>query len=156
MIPAPIPAFLVDAGGQPWMSLEFRLVIAESGQPRAKAILPETRPKRKAASLDSHPQRTLKENHSLALGYSYEGDAVRNTLVQFAYQQPFTAEQMKALSQNLGYESPMTTFGSYGPLTRDRQGEVIAGVGRQPGGVDLSQSTPVELARALSAKLGAG
>ena len=81
---------------------------------------------------------------------------VRNTLVQFAYQQRLTAEQMKALSQNLGHESPMTTFSSYGPLTRERQGEVIAGVGRPPGGVDISNLTPVELARALSAKLGAG
>jgi hypothetical protein len=60
---------------------------------------------------------------------------------------------MKALSQNLGHESPMTTIGSYGPLTRERQGEVIAGVGQQVGGVDLSKSTPAELVRALSAKL---
>ena len=80
----------------------------------------------------------------------------RNTLVQYAYHQKFNAEQMRALAQNLGHESPLTTFSSYGSLTRERQGEVIAGVGRQAGGVDLSQITAAELARALSDKLGTG
>jgi hypothetical protein len=45
----------VDAGGQPWISLEFRLVKTEFGQPRANAILPETWPKRKAATYRPKP-----------------------------------------------------------------------------------------------------
>lgn len=105
---------------------------------------------------DAGPVRRIFREAFARIGLSFsKPHSVRNTLVQFAYQQRFTAEQMKALSQNLGHESPMTTFGSYGPLTRERQGEVIAGVGRQAEGVDLSRLTPVELARALTAKLGA-
>jgi hypothetical protein len=88
----------------------------------------------------------------LPFGKSY---TVPNTLVQFAYQHQFTAEQMKALSQNLRYVSPMMTFDSYGQLTRQRHGEVIAGEGRQSGGVELSQATPADLAWALSAQLEA-
>jgi integrase len=91
------------------------------------------------------------------IGLSFtQPHSARNTLVQYAYQQKFSAEQMKALAQNLGHESPLTTFGSYGPLTRERQGEVIAEVGRQSGGVDLTQLTAAELLRALSVKVGAG
>lgn len=105
---------------------------------------------------DAGPIRRIFREAFARIGLSFsKPHTVRNTLVQFAYQQRFTAEQMKALSQNLGHESPMTTFGSYGPLTRERQGEVIAGVGRQAGRVDISQLTPAELARALSAKLEA-
>ena len=106
---------------------------------------------------DAGPVRRVFREAFARIGLSFsKPHSVRSTLVQFAYHQRFTAEQMKALSQNLGHESPMTTFSSYGPLTRERQGEVIAGVGRQPGGVDISDLTPAELARALSVKLGAG
>jgi integrase len=105
---------------------------------------------------DAGPVRRIFRQAFARIGLSFsKPHTVRNTLVQFAYQQRFTAEQMKALSQNLGHESPMTTFGSYGPLTRERQGEVLAGVGRQAGGTDISQLTPAELVRELSAKLGA-
>ncbi len=105
---------------------------------------------------DAGPVRRIFREAFARIGLPFsKPHTARNTLVQYAYQKGFSAEQMKALAQNLGHESPLTTFGSYGPLTRERQGEVIAGVGRQTAGVDLSQSTPAELARALSAKLGA-
>jgi integrase len=106
---------------------------------------------------DAGPVRRAFAEAFARIGLSFtKPHTVRNTLVQFAYQQKFTAEQMKALSQNLGHESPMTTLGSYGPLTRERQDEGIAGLGSKTGGVYLSDLTPAELARALSAKLEAG
>ena len=36
-----------------------------------------------------------------------------------------TPEQFKAWSQNLGHESPLTTFTSYGKVSLHRQGELI-------------------------------
>ncbi len=104
---------------------------------------------------DAGPVRRVFSGAFARIGLPFsKPHTARNTLVHYAYQKGFNAEQMKALAQNLGHESPLTTFGSYGPLTVERQGEVIAGVCRKGGGVDLSQWTPAELARALSAKLG--
>ena len=34
-------------------------------------------------------------------------------------------EEVKAWSQNLGHESPLTTFTSYGTIATDRQGELV-------------------------------
>lgn len=56
---------------------------------------------------------------------------MRDTLTQLAYQRQLTPEQLKAWSQNLGHESVLTTLGSYGRVTSERQGEVIAAL-RQP------------------------
>jgi integrase len=105
---------------------------------------------------DASPVRRIFREAFRRIGRPFsKPHTVRNTLVQYAYQQKFTAEQMKALSQNLGHDSPMTTFGSYGALSRERQGEIIAGAGRRMDSVDVSELTPIELIRALSAKIGA-
>ncbi len=42
-----------------------------------------------------------------------------------------TPEQFKAWSQNLGHESPLTTFTSYGKVSLYRQGELVRGAGKQ-------------------------
>ena len=54
----------------------------------------------------------------------------RNTLVQLAYQLRLPPEQFKVWSQNLGHESILTTFSSYGPVTPYRQGEIMRQIGR--------------------------
>ncbi len=41
---------------------------------------------------------------------------LRNTLVQVAYDRKLDAEAFKAWSQNLGHESCLTTFSSYGTV----------------------------------------
>jgi integrase len=70
----------------------------------------------------------------------------RNMLVQQAYKHCKTPEQFKAWSQNLGHESPLTTFTSYGKIDLHRQGDLILR------GKDLGEETPVtrrELAQLL-------
>ncbi len=62
---------------------------------------------------------------SIDLPY-YKPHSVRDTLTQLAYQRQLTPEQLKAWSQNLGHESVLTTLGSYGRVSSERQGEVIA------------------------------
>tara|TARA_R110000737_G_scaffold347621_1_gene379522 strand:- start:234 stop:1322 length:1089 start_codon:yes stop_codon:yes gene_type:complete len=49
----------------------------------------------------------------------------RNTLVHFGQEKCTTPEEFKAWSQNLGHESPLTTFISYGHIDPHRQGNLI-------------------------------
>jgi integrase/recombinase XerD len=52
--------------------------------------------------------------------------SLRNTLVQVAYQLQLPPEEFKVWSQNLGHESILTTFSSYGPVTAYRQADYAA------------------------------
>ncbi len=52
--------------------------------------------------------------------------SVRDTLTQLAYRRQLTPEQLKAWSQNLGHESVLTTLGSYGRVSSERHGEMMA------------------------------
>lgn len=49
----------------------------------------------------------------------------RKTLAQLGQKTCCTIEQMKAWSQNLGHEDVMTTFASYGTLSRSQQAEIM-------------------------------
>jgi integrase len=60
----------------------------------------------------------------VALPY-FNPRSLRNTLVQVAYDLNLDAEQFKAWSQNLGHESCLTTFSSYGTIPPARQAEII-------------------------------
>ncbi len=53
---------------------------------------------------------------------------LRKTLVQVGEQRCRTPEEFKAWSQNIGHESVMTTFRSYGNVSVERQGELIKGL----------------------------
>ncbi|MEM1381753.1 MAG: site-specific integrase [Pseudomonadota bacterium] len=55
--------------------------------------------------------------------------AFRRTLQDWAAKRCKTPEDYKVLSQNLGHESVLTTFASYGIVARERQGEIIRGMG---------------------------
>ncbi|MBV8107974.1 MAG: tyrosine-type recombinase/integrase [Hyphomicrobiales bacterium] len=50
---------------------------------------------------------------------------LRNTLVQVAYDLKPDAEAFKAWSQNLGHDSCLTTFSSYGTVPPARQAEIL-------------------------------
>ncbi len=65
-------------------------------------------------------------------GISYSNlHSFRGTLVTLGEQICKTPEQFKAWSLNLGPESPLTTFTSYGPPSLHRQSELIRGAGKQ-------------------------
>lgn len=61
---------------------------------------------------------------------------VRDTLTQFAYKLQLNPEQLKAWSQNMGHDSPLTTLGSYGPVSSERQAEIINALGQSDGTTD--------------------
>ena len=55
----------------------------------------------------------------------YSPHSFRNTLVNLGEKVCKTPEDFKAWSQNLGHESPLTTFTSYGVVSPYRQGDII-------------------------------
>lgn len=59
--------------------------------------------------------------------------AFRKTLEQWGSTRYITPEAFKAFSQNLGHQSVLTTFTSYGQVSRGRQAEIIRGLGRSGG-----------------------
>jgi hypothetical protein len=69
----------------------------------------------------------------------------RNTLVQLAYEWKLDPEAFKAWSQNLGHESILTTFCSYGQIPLARQGEIMRSLARR--NMDASAEPPPEAIR---------
>jgi hypothetical protein len=53
----------------------------------------------------------------------------RNTLVRLGQDVCKSPEEFKAWSQNLGHEKVLTTFLSYGEVARQRQGDILRGLG---------------------------
>lgn len=72
------------------------------------------------------PIRTIFREAFVRAGLQYfNPHSFRNTLVRLGQDVCQTPEQFKAWSQNLGHEQVLTTFLSYGEVSRDRQGELI-------------------------------
>jgi hypothetical protein len=60
----------------------------------------------------------------------------RNALVQVGYDLKLDAEAFKAWSQNLGHDSCLTTFSSYGTVNPSRQAEIMCRLGERASPVD--------------------
>jgi integrase len=73
------------------------------------------------------PIRSIFQDAFARVGLPYfNPHSFRKTLAQFGQKTCRTIEQMKAWSQNLGHEEVMTTFASYGTLSRGQQAEIMA------------------------------
>lgn len=72
----------------------------------------------------------------------------RDTLAHLGQKLCTTPEQFKAWSQNLGHDSPLTTFTSYGHIAPQQQGELIARIGKG----DEEQITLQKLAKMLESQ----
>jgi integrase len=83
----------------------------------------------------------VKEAFILAGLPYYNPHSFRDTLVRIAYKKCKTPEEFKVWSQNLGHESPLTTFTSYGHIDAYRQGEIVKNLGirREDGADKLEQ-----------------
>jgi integrase len=80
--------------------------------------------------------------------------SLRNTLVQVAYDRKLDAEAFKAWSQNLGHESCLTTFTSYGTIPPARQAEIIRRLGERESPPDVVANA--ELLRRLADRIERG
>jgi integrase len=77
------------------------------------------------------PIRTIFREAFMAAGLPYfNPHSFRKTLVRLGEQTCQSPEEFKAWSQNLGHDSPMTTFVSYGQVNARRQAEIIRYLGR--------------------------
>jgi integrase len=63
-----------------------------------------------------------------ALPYS-NPHTFRKTLARFGQETCRTPEEYKAFSQNIGHEDVLTTFTSYGEVSRDKEAEIIRSLG---------------------------
>jgi integrase len=79
--------------------------------------------------------------------------AVRDTLTQLGYALKLNPEEMKSWSQNLGHDRVLTTLTSYGQVTRERQGELIAKLGNRQSPGHVEDMTMDQLYEALGKKL---
>ena len=78
---------------------------------------------------NANPVRDIFRSVCALAGLPYfNPHSLRNTLVQLAYDRKLDAESFKAWSQNLGHESCLTTFSSYGTIPPARQAEIIRGL----------------------------
>jgi integrase len=80
---------------------------------------------------------------------------VRDTLTQLAYKLQLTPEQLKAWSQNMGHESVLTTLGSYGQISSERQGEIIQNLNRQKN-ESADDEIAIKIADMITARLKKG
>lgn len=80
------------------------------------------------------PIRTIIKTAFAQAGLPYfNPHGFRKTLVQLGQRICQTPEQFKAWSQNLGHDSPLTTFTSYGKVAPSRQLEIIGALGQSTG-----------------------
>ena len=80
---------------------------------------------------NANPVRMIFREACALAGLPYfNPHSIRNTLVQLAYERKLDAESFKAWSQNLGHDSCLTTFSSYGEIQPSRQAEIIRGLAK--------------------------
>jgi integrase len=86
------------------------------------------------------PLRDIFKHAFTAAGLRYYNPhSFRNTLVRLGERICTTPEEFKAWSQNLGHESPLTTFTSYGYVPTYKQGELVKNAGKSKQGDALSK-----------------
>lgn len=75
--------------------------------------------------------------------------SVRNALVRLGELRCKGPEEFKAWSQNLGHEGVLTTFTSYGTVSRERQAEIIRNMGAKADSDGLDEAMYRALKKAL-------
>lgn len=101
---------------------------------------------------NANPVRAIFKQACALAGLPYfNPHSIRNTLVQLAYERRLDAERFKAWSQNLGHESCLTTFSSYGEIPPSRQAEIIRSLAKPDAATDGAVSP--ELLRRLAEQM---
>lgn len=78
-------------------------------------------------------RRIFRERFEAAGLPYYHPHSLRHTLMQRAYHLNLGGEALKAWSQNLGHEKLDTSVNSYGRVSRQRTGEILANLANQDG-----------------------
>lgn len=103
---------------------------------------------------DAAPVRKIFREAFGRIGLAYtRPHTVRDTLTQLAYRLRLPPEELKAWSQNLGHDSPLTTLNSYGYVTPQRQADILSGL-RHPKATNADADDMAErIADMVAAKL---
>jgi integrase len=90
--------------------------------------------------------REIVENAFETSGFQrYTPHSFRDLLVRLSYDLCKTPAQFKAWSQNLGHNSPLTTFTSYGHIPTYNQGEIIKNLGKNEEDLPITKKELKEL-----------
>jgi integrase len=101
------------------------------------------------------PIRTIFRAAFEGVGLRYfNPHSFRKTLALFGQEVCQTPEEFKAWSQNLGHESVMTTFSSYGQVAERRQAEIIRSLGREKHSSDRDGNLVREIAKLVARHKG--
>jgi len=84
----------------------------------------------------------------------YNPHSFRNTIVQLGYEYCKTPEEWKAWSQNLGHNSPLTTFTSYGQIEEYNQGEIIKNLSKNDEEKPLTRKDLEDFKKTLNTNRG--
>lgn len=99
---------------------------------------------------NADPIRTIFKNAFAAVGLSYYNPhSVRNALVRLGERECRGPEEFKAWSQNLGHEGVLTTFTSYGTVSRERQAEIFQKLGSGSDSAQMDEQTFRAVIKAL-------
>lgn len=99
------------------------------------------------------PVRFIFKRAFAAAGLPYfNPHTFRKTLVSLAQKLCKSPEEFKAWSQNLGHEQVITTFTSYGAVARDRQAQIMRGVGTLSDPIEDAGELLKRIARAVGVK----
>jgi integrase len=71
--------------------------------------------------------------------------SIRDTVTQLAYKLQLNLEEMKAFSQNIGHDSMLTTLCSYGPVSPERQAEIIRHLAEPKAAMDADMATEIAM-----------
>ncbi len=89
------------------------------------------------------PIRQIFKDAFAAAGLPYfNPHSFRKTLARLGGQKCRSPEEYKAWSQNLGHESVLTTFSSYGDVARHRQAEIIRALDKSEQHVCIQPAVP--------------
>nr|QQZ50668.1 hypothetical protein JKL49_04160 [Phenylobacterium glaciei] len=72
--------------------------------------------------------------------------------MRLAYDLELSPRELKAWSQSLGHESPLTSLGSYGALSREEQGDVMAHIAVRKSDPDAATEETLRQMMALLAR----
>ena len=101
------------------------------------------------------PVRTIFKEAFTSAGLPYSNPhSFTKTLTQLGERICHTPEQFKAWSQNLGHETVLTTFSSYGEIARERQAELIRQLGQVKSQTTVSKDALDTLLRFIQEQRG--
>lgn len=106
---------------------------------------------------DASPVRKIFKEAFERVGLAYvHPHSIRHTLTQLAYALKLPPEEMKAFSQNLGHDSLLTTFTSYGHVSDERQAEIMSCLANKRSATTLNDTMADIIAEKVATKLRSG